>query len=178
MKTKLEIRYGILFALIVIVYVMLEHFLGLNTSNHQMGQYTRFGGVLVPILGIFFGLNAKCKELGSLSTKQGIRSGFIIALIQTSLTTLWFLIYPNFINPEFYSTMLEFEREKMIAQGLSQTEVTEKLETLKTMFSVPVQPIFQMIVGVIYGVFFAWVFSLFFRLTLNKVSESRLEQLN
>lgn len=174
MKTKLEIRYGILFALIVVVYVMLEHFLGLNTTNHQMGQYTRFGGVLVPIIGVFFGLLAKRNEIGSLSIKQGLRSGFIVALVQTSITTLWFLIYPYFINPEFYSTMLEFEKQKLIAQGLSNADVNTKLETLRTMFSVPVQPIFQMVIGVAYGVFFAFIFSIFLRKSSKPVSSINL----
>ncbi len=159
MKNSLEIKYGIAFALIVVAYVILEHFLGLNTTNHAVGEYSRFGGVLVPILGILFGLIAKRRELGWMTIGQGVKSGFIIALAQTTLTTIWFLIYPNLINPEFYSTMFAHEAQKLAAQGLAPSEIEASLTMLRWMFSFPVQPIFQMLFGVAYGVFFAIVFS-------------------
>lgn len=163
MRYATEIRYGAIFAGVVVVYVMLEHFLGFNTTNHAVGQYSRLGGVLVPILGVLFGLIAKRRELGFLTFGQGIKSGFVIAVTQTTLTTIWFLIYPNLINTEFYSTLLAFERQKLIARGMPEPDIESWIGTLRWMFSFPVQPIFQMIVGVAYGVVFAGVFSLILR---------------
>lgn len=163
MKYATELKYGAIFAAIVVVYVMLEHILGFNTTNHAVGQYSRFGGVLVPIFGVLFGLIAKRRELGFMTIGQGIKSGFVIAITQTTLTTIWFLIYPNFINTEFYPTLLAFEQQKLMAQGIAASDIESRIGTLRWMFSFPVQPIFQMIIGVAYGVVFAMVFSLILR---------------
>ena len=75
---KTELKYGVVFAAIVIVYVMIEHLLGLNTNRHDLGQYTRLAGVLVPIVGIILGIKAKRDgELkGLLTFGQGVKTGF------------------------------------------------------------------------------------------------------
>ena len=97
---KTEVKYGVLFALIVVVYVLLEHFLGINTTRHDIGQYSRLAGGLVPILGIFFGIRSKRNhELNGVMTfGQGVKTGLLIAVIQTTLTTIWFLFYSTFID--------------------------------------------------------------------------------
>ncbi len=162
---KTELRYGVIFAGVVIVYVMIEHFLGLNTTRHDIGQYTRFGGVLVPILGIFFGIKAKRdKELnGTISFGQGVRTGFLIAIIQTTLTTLWFWFYGTVVNPQFLDTMLQFERSKMVASGVAESAMTASLDRMKTLFSFPNLQIFQEVLGILYGTIFAVIFSAFLK---------------
>ena len=35
---KTEVRIGVLFSGIVVVYVMIEHVLGWNTTRHDIGQ--------------------------------------------------------------------------------------------------------------------------------------------
>lgn len=90
---------------------------------------------------------------------QGVKTGLMIAVIQTMLTTLFFLLYGNLIKPDFLPTMLEFERTKMVAAGQSESEITAQLGRLSTMYSLPVQPLFQMIIGVTYGFIVSLVFS-------------------
>ena len=125
---RTELKYGVMFAGIVVVYVMLEHLLGINTTRHDIGQYSRLAGVLVPIVGIFFGIKAKRdKELnGTMRFWQGVKTGFLIAVIQTTLTTLWFLFYGRVINPQFFDSMLEFERSRMIAAGPTGTACSRR----------------------------------------------------
>ena len=162
---KTEIRYGVFFALIVVVYVMIEHLLGFNTTRHDIGQYSRFAGILVPIIGVFFGIKAKReKDLNGIMTfRQGVKAGVIVAVVQTTITTLWFLLYGEIINPEFMDTMLEFERTKMLADGMTESAVTEQLAAMRTMFAPPNLQIFQELIGIAYGSLFAAIFSAFLK---------------
>jgi hypothetical protein len=161
---KTEIRYGIIFALIVVVYVMIEHFLGFNTTRHDIGQYTRLAGVLVPILGIFFGIRAKRQELnGRMIFGQGVKTGFLIAVIQTTITTLWFWFYGTVVNPQFMDTMLEFERAKMAAAGTDANTIATGIARMKSLYSTPTLQIFQEVLGIVYGTVFALIFSFFLR---------------
>ena len=162
---KTEIKYGVIFAAIVIVYVMIEHLLGLNTTRHDIGQYTRLAGVLVPIIGIFFGIKAKRDQdrNGILTFGQGVKTGFLVAVIQTTITTLWFWLYGSLINPQFLGSMLEFERTKMIAAGTPVSDITAKINRMKTLYSFPTLQIFQEVIGIVYGVIVAMIFSAFLR---------------
>lgn len=162
---KTEVKYGVLFAAIVIVYVMLEHFLGFNTTRHDIGQYTRLAGVIVPIVGIFFGIKAKRdNELNGVMTfGQGVKTGFLIAVIQTTLTTIWFWFYSTVINPEFLDTMLAFERSQMLAAGTPQAVIQADAESKRAFFRVPYFQIFQLVLGIAYGVVIAVVVSFFLR---------------
>ncbi|MGH9970192.1 MAG: DUF4199 domain-containing protein [Pyrinomonadaceae bacterium] len=158
---KTELKYGLIFSLVVVVYVMIEHALGFNTTRHNIGQYTRLGGVLVPIVALFLGIKEKRnKELnGRLTFGQGVKTGVLIAVIQTTLTTLFFFVYGNIINPDFLPTLLEFERTKMSSGGYPEAEISAQLERLKAMYSLPVQPIFQMMIGISYGFVLSLLFS-------------------
>lgn len=162
---KTEIKYGVLFAGIVVIYVLIEHVLGINTTRHDIGQYTRLAGILVPILGIFFGIRAKRKnELsGTISFGQGVKTGFIIAVIQTTLTTFWFWFYGTIINPQFLDTMLAFERGQMLAAGIAPDIINASVEAKRAFFTVPKFQIFQEVLGISYGTLFAAIFSAFMR---------------
>ena len=161
---KTELRYGIIFAGVVVVYVMIEHVLGFNTVRHDIGQYTRLAGVLVPIIAIVLGVRAKRRELnGQLTFGQGVKTGFLIAVIQTTLTTLWFLFYGSVINPEFVNTMLEFERTKMTNAGSTTAEINSSIGTMRTLYSFPYLQLFQEVIGVIYGLIVAVLAAAIFR---------------
>lgn len=159
---KTEIKYGLLFAGIVMVYVMIEHVLGFNTTRHDIGQYTRLMGVIVPILGIFFGIR-KRRKIAAMTFAQGVKTGFWIAFIQTTLTTLWFLLYSEVINPEFVDTMLEFERSRLVSLGTPEPTMLERLAEQRSFFAFPRLQIFQELFGIAYGVVFAMIFSFFLR---------------
>lgn len=162
---KTELKYGVIFAIVVVVYVMIEHFLGLNTTRHDIGQYTRFGGVLIPIIGIFVGIRAKRdRELnGSITFGQGVKTGFLIAVVQTTITTLWFWFYGAVLNPQFTDTMLEFERSKMLLAGRDEIAVRATIDRLKTIYSFPYLQLAQEVAGILYGTVFAIIFSAFLK---------------
>jgi hypothetical protein len=164
-KIKLETRYGVLFAFVVIAYVMVEHFIGINNTRHDIGEYSRFAGVLAPIIGIFFAIKAKRDKApgGLLTMKRGIKAGTIVAIVQTTITTAWFTLYGNVINPTFLSSLLEYEKNKMLVAGTGAAAIEAKLNQMQTLYSLPVQPIFQEAFGITYGIVFAVIFSLFLK---------------
>ena len=59
------------------------------------------------------------KSNGNLSLKQGIMIGGLISLIMSFFTTGFFLIYFNYINPDFVVIMIVEQVENVIAEGVS-----------------------------------------------------------
>jgi hypothetical protein len=149
---KTEVRYGVIFAVIVIVYVMIEHFLGLNTVRHDIGEYTRLAGIIVPIIGVFAGIGSKRNELGgNMTFGQGFKAGLIVAVVQTTITTLWFWFYSSVVNPQYLPTMLDFERARMVASGASSADIDARLASVTSMYSSPRMQIFLELVGIAHG---------------------------
>ena len=162
---RTELKYGLVFGFAVMAYVMVEHFMGFNTVRHDIGEYTRLGGIIIPVLALFLGIRAKRnRDLGGhMTLVQGVKTGVLIALVQTTLTTLFFLVYAEFINPDFLSTVIEYQRMKMAQAGLLEAEIKTAIDQIRTMYSVPLQPVFQMTIGLLYGTVFSAIFSLFLR---------------
>jgi hypothetical protein len=162
---KTEIKYGVIFAAIVIVWVMFEHVMGYNSARQDIGEYTRLAGILIPIIGVFFGIKAKRdKDLaGAMTWGQGVKAGAAVAIVQTTITTLWFLIYALWINPQFMETMLAFERSKMLAAGTATAEVDASIAMMSKFYALPYFQMFQEAFGIISGVVFAIIFSLFLK---------------
>jgi hypothetical protein len=161
---KTEFKYGVIFAVIVIVYTIVEHFLGLNTVRHDIGQYTRLGVILVSIIGVFAGITAKRNELGgNMTFGQGFKAGLVVAVVQTTITTLWFWFYGSVVNPQYLPTMLEFERARMVASGASPTDIDARVASVTSMYSSPRMQIFLEVFGVAYGAVFAAIFAALLR---------------
>ncbi len=161
-----ELRYAAGFAALTVAYTMVEHVLGFNSVNHEVGQYTRLAGIVFPVAAVYLGIRSRRAQRadGSPFTfVSGLRTGFIVALVLSVITALWFLLYGNVINPEFLGTLLEFEKDRMIAAGTPEAEVAANIDRLRTMYSFPVQPVVQTLLGVAYGTFFAAVFAILMR---------------
>ena len=159
---KTELKFGVGFALAVIVYVLIEHFLGFNSTNHKIGQYSRVLTLILPVLATYYGIRAKRNDqFGVLTFGQEVKTGLLIAIIQTTLTTLWFLLYAAVINPDFLQTLIRFERSSMAAAGAIEPEIAPRIERLRWMYSFPVMPVFQFVIGTAFGTLCAVVFSWF-----------------
>ncbi len=163
---KIEFQYAAGVLSVVIVYTMIEHVLGLNSVNHEIGQYTRLAGILFPLLAIYLGMRARRGEAGEgapFTFLRAFRSGFLVASFLAVLSSLWFLLYGSVINPEFLDTLLAFERNRMLAAGASVPDVSAAVDRLRTMYSFPVQPVVQTVLGIAYGTFFAALAALLMR---------------
>lgn len=159
---KTELKFGVGFAVAVIIFVLIEHVLEFNTTRHDIGQYTRMLALIFPVLATYYGIRAKRNDqFGILTFGQGVKTGFLIALILATLTTLWFLFYVAVINPDFLETLVRFKRSSMANTGAIEPEIAPTIARLRWMYSFPVMPIFQLVAGTAFGTLCAVLFSWF-----------------
>lgn len=159
---KTELKFGAAFAGALIVYVLIEHLLGFNTTRHDIGQYSRMLEWLFPILGTYYGIRQKrTDQFGVLTYGQGVRTGLLVSLILAALAALWALLYLAAINPEFLDTLIRFERSSMAAAGAIEPEIAPTIERLRWIYSLPVMPIVYLIAATAVGTLSALVFSWF-----------------
>lgn len=132
MIKRIAIRYTFILMIITIAWTLIEHYLGYNTTNHEVGQYTR---MLTAFIYYFFvGLaiwKIRRTQNGELSFNDGLKVGGLLSLLYSIGITIWLAIYGELINPEYQSSLMDFERKKMVAAKLTEAEINTKLEQVK-----------------------------------------------
>jgi cytochrome bd-type quinol oxidase subunit 2 len=132
MQKRIAFRYALIAFVIAVVWTMVEHYLGYNTTNHQVGQYARMLSAFVFYFCIILAVwEVRRKQNNELSFTDGLRTGAILSGIYSFFIAGWYAIYGEIINPQYQSTLIEFERKKMIAANLSQKQMADKLQQVE-----------------------------------------------
>lgn len=122
-KYSIEIKWGIIFALMSLIWMILERITGLHDTHiDQHATYTNF--IAIPSISIYvLGLLEKRKKFygGKMTYGQGFITGLIITGVITLLTPLTMWLTLAFITPDF----LENARIYAVEAGKMDQEAAE-----------------------------------------------------
>lgn len=116
-KYKIEIKWGVIFFIMTLVWMFLEKTAGLHDQHiDKHPVYTNL--VAIPAIAIYvFALLEKKRSwyAGSMNYMQGFISGLIITLVVTILSPLAQLITSHLITPDYFTNAIEYavETDKM-----------------------------------------------------------------
>ena len=115
---KIEIKWAIIFALMTLLWMVLERSVGLHdTQIDKHAVYTNF--IAIPAISVYvFALLDKRKNFyhGKMTYLQGFICGLIITLFVTVLSPLTQYITSTIITPDYF--------ENAIAYGVSTGKIT------------------------------------------------------
>ena len=128
-KIGIEIKWGVLFALVGLLWMVMEKALGWHDvllEKHMI--YTNFFAI-VAILVYVIALLDKRKNYynGKMTWLQGFLSGLAISVVVAILSPLTQYITSIYITPDYFSNVIELSVEK----GLKTQEEAEKYFSLK-----------------------------------------------
>jgi hypothetical protein len=119
-----EVRYGLVLALASFVWITLEYAVGLHTTHIAYHPVVTNFFLLIPIYLMWRALKHRrdVLERGQLDWWQGIASGMFISVVAGALAapTMW--IFITFVNPNFFSAMIEFSVKTGYHQKLDHAE--------------------------------------------------------
>lgn len=132
-----EIKFALLSAFTFSMWVLIEHFTGLNTIYFEKGEPFRLIAGFIPWIFIFIGIRNRKMNLqgGSITFFEGIRSGLIIALLGAILIAFFLWLYVNFINTRMNELAIAFEHKKMVEAKFTQEQINEQLKGIKQMYN-------------------------------------------
>ena len=131
---KPEYRYGLLCGTGLSLWILIEFALGFHTTFLEIGQYSGYFSIIVPIIIIYVALKEQSLRInGRLSVKEGINTGFQIAIYSAALFTLFLYVYNNYINPEWLNSLVEWERKKLLLGGASDDEIERFMDQNRRM---------------------------------------------
>ncbi|WP_375584720.1 DUF4199 domain-containing protein [Cyclobacterium xiamenense] len=122
-KYAIEIKWGIIFALMSLLWMVLERLAGLHDAHiEQHAIYTNL--VAIPAIAIYvLGLLEKRKKFyaGTMSYGQGFKAGLFITLVVTLLSPLTLWLTLSLITPDF----LENARGYAVESGKMEQEAAD-----------------------------------------------------
>ncbi|MEO7531122.1 MAG: DUF4199 domain-containing protein [Sediminibacterium sp.] len=126
------VKYGVYALVITIIWTMIEHFLGYNSTNHETGQYARMLGAFVYWLSVILAIFSTKKQQGGLLTfGQGMKAGRTVAFIYSLGVTIWYCLYGEVINTQFKPTLMAFERAKLETAHATPEAIVAKMKEVE-----------------------------------------------
>ncbi len=107
---RIEIKWGILFSLMTLLWMIMERYVGLHDRFiHMHSYYTNF--IAIPsILLYFLALLDKRRAYygGKMSYKKGFYTGLVITLIVTLFAPIVQYVTSIYVTPEFFSNAIKY----------------------------------------------------------------------
>jgi hypothetical protein len=165
MKLKTEQTYGILSGLLICVLVMVAHFMGYYTTKIDSGKFLGFCFLIIPIVFILIGIYVKkTKELGGyLDLKDGLKTGILISFINGIITTIFLLIYFNYINPDFYNLYITYETKVLADLGKTPKEIDDLLDQFRSSQKIGAQLLSGILITPLFGMIPSLIITLILR---------------
>ncbi len=128
-KIKIEIKWAIIFTIMVLVWMFIEKLAGLHSDHIDKHPiYTNF--IFIPSIVIYvLALLDKRKNdyNGIMTYKQGLISGLTIALMITILSPLIQYISSTIITPDYFSNVIKY----VVSEGIKNQIEAENYFNLK-----------------------------------------------
>lgn len=112
-KFSIEIKWGIIFSLISLLWMFMEKGLGWHDENiAQHAIYTNLFAVVAIVLYILALLDKRKNFYnGKMTWSQGFISGIIISIVVAVLSPLAQYVTHEFITPDYFSNAIEYSVE-------------------------------------------------------------------
>jgi hypothetical protein len=167
---KTDVKFGILTGFAVCTWILTEFFLGFHTMRLSIGEYSSYFAVIIPMITLYFGIKEKRDHYygGRITITAGIRTGLMISVISAIITTLFLIVYYNYINPDFIQIGLAFQKHRLMITGRTDLEIIKEMENIRAIFSFT----HQILYGILSTIGIGFVLSLAISFILKKRASS------
>ena len=107
MNIKIEFRYSVLTALLLLLWLLIEYVAGLQDNYIAFHPYVSLLAYAIPVFTFRLALLDKMEQKsGGLTYGQAFLCGFIMTIFFCALTVPVQLVFHKYINPDFFSNMI------------------------------------------------------------------------
>ena len=159
MSTKFT--YALVMSVTSAVFSLAMFFLGFQTDRIASGQYFQWFGFVIVIVVLWLGIRAvRAESPGQyFSYGQGVGSGVMISLYAGLMTAVYNFIHFKFINPDFADYVVDLNRAKWIARGMTDAQMEAAESMTRRMMGPGAQlittPIFLLLLGLVLSLIIA-----------------------
>jgi uncharacterized protein DUF4199 len=140
---KLGLITGVISSIFLFGFFTLMVWLnGKNGWGMQASSIRGIGGLLsIPVqaIGIYMAMQNIRRITGSLTYRQAVKTGLIVALTVALIVAIFGFLYCTVINPGYAEFMVRDAQKAMIAQGQSQQDISQQSVEVAKQFTAGAQ---------------------------------------
>ncbi len=145
------IKYGVLSAVIGIVYTLL-----LYVTNLFLNSSLGFLSIVISVLLLVMACREfKTNNEGFMSLGEGFKLNMLVSVISTIPTVLFNYIYTKYIDTTIFETMKDFQRAQLEKQGMSDEQIEQTMSMVASFMSPEITLGAGLGMGIIGGAFIA-----------------------
>lgn len=112
-KRSIEIKWGVVFIVVMLLWMYLEKLAGLHGENiEKHATFTGFFAVVAVSIYLLALYDKRKNDFNGIMTwKQGFYSGLVITLVVVVLSPIAQYIISRFISPEFFPNIIKYSIE-------------------------------------------------------------------
>lgn len=116
MFKRTEVKYGLIFSLVSLIWICLEFLLGLHSTHIEkhvvVTKFFSFPAVIIMVQNI---MNKKKELGGKITFGQAFQSGFVMTLIVAFLAPVVYYLFFTLINPDYFESFRNYAVAKNLA---------------------------------------------------------------
>lgn len=138
----IAVRFGFIAGFIGVLTSLILYF-----TNQEYTSILKWLPVIFMIVIIIGGQQQMVKANSDYQISLGslFKAGFVITILTAVFMVIYFIIYANFIEPDFVNKILDISKVEMAKKGLSEEQTESAIEMSKKFMS----PVFMAIMSLI-----------------------------
>lgn len=110
MEIKPEIKFGVIAAVALIAWTVVQYMLGFHTDKFELNYISTWGTLAILFFAVQPAIKEKQQDLGKqFSLRLGLRTGLILLLIASTIASGFMFIYDYKINPLWVEKMVDWQ---------------------------------------------------------------------
>jgi len=123
-KSNIELRYALIIASLLFVWVSLEYIFGLQDKYIAYHPIIANFAVIIPVIGTVLAIRSKKVNTweGEMSYWQGFLSGLLVSSYAAVFWVIGLFIFFTLVNPHFFDEMIKYSVSRADILGLDSTD--------------------------------------------------------
>ncbi|MDI9257906.1 DUF4199 domain-containing protein [Flavobacterium sedimenticola] len=126
---RITIKQGVIMGLCFCVYTITMWLTKLDSTYLRVGQYFDVAIILLPIIMIFWAIR-EALNLYQITVFQRIFVAIFVGAVSFLIYDPFLYLYHNYINPEWFTAVLNLKEVELKASDVSQIEITNTLQKM------------------------------------------------
>ena len=112
MEVKPEIKFGVLGAILLILWTLIQYYLGFHSHNLHLEFLSGYGTSLFVFIMLFTGIREKRNDWGNEFTlRKGMKSGIYQLVLTAFIASIFMFFYDYKFNNMWVERMVQWQQE-------------------------------------------------------------------
>ena len=127
---KRTFKYGIIMGFCFCLYTLFMWLTKLDTKYLNIGEYLDIAIIILPIIIIFIAIKNEIK-FSEVNIMRRIGIGLVVGIISYLIYSPFLYFYHNYINPEWFNSVLSLAETKLIEIKTEPQVIAEKIQKMR-----------------------------------------------